>query len=78
MGQPELLNAKFAYTLEHVEVNTSLPTLLETSIFFRLGSYVSFFDLTWILIGLAFPSLDAEILCLFLAPNFYCSCLKKS
>ena len=43
MGQPELLNAKFAYTFEHMEVNTSMPTLLETSIFFRLGSYVSFF-----------------------------------
>ena len=75
MGQPELLNAKFAYTFEHMEVNTSMPTLLETSIFFRLGSYVSFlphlnFD------RLGFPLIGCGNTLLILTSNFYCSCLK--
>ena len=43
MGQPELLNAKFAYTFEHVEVNTSMPTLFGDIYFFRLGFHLSFF-----------------------------------
>ena len=43
MGQPELLNAKFAYTFGHVEVNPSMPTLFGDIYFLCLGSYVSIF-----------------------------------